>query len=87
LIETQDQLVPVVQANVGLDHKDVLIAADLVGAHLRGQQILDGGRLRKEVRRIDDVRDIRTLAIESREEKGAVLLERSAERPAKLVDL
>ncbi len=87
LIETQHQLVRIIQPKVALDHVDILIASHLIGPHLWRQQSLDSGGLRKEVWRIDNVRNIRTLPIESREEKCAVLFDRSAERPAELIDL
>src|SRR2546428_315654 len=87
LIETQHQLIRVVKPNIGLEHEHVLIAANVVSSELRRQQGLNRRRLRREVQRIDHVRDGRTLTVESREKERAISLDRAAQGTPELIDL
>src|SRR5258708_26874252 len=84
LIEPQHQLIRAVQANVGLAHEYVLVAADLIDADLGRQQSLNVGRLGREVWRIDHVWNIRALAFISKEKEGAIFFDGTAQRAAEL---
>jgi hypothetical protein len=69
VVETQRQLITLIDGNIALGEKYVLIARERISVQLRQQKALDAGRLREEVRRIDEVRQCLALPVVSEKKR------------------
>ena len=87
VVKTKHELVAIVHFDVALAEKHILLAADRVSMDLRQQPRLRRRRSRADIRNVHHLRHIRALAIISEKEEGAVLLNRTTDASAELIDL